>query len=936
MISSIRLFFLALTVMNAGVLPARLDPAQEAGASQAISGVVRDASGGVMTGVLVSIPALKAAADTDSSGRYSLNNVPPGKVVLRASFPGFKEKEIAAVVQPGQDLALDITLELQSRTDTVTVEVTSPKLMTASDSIGVVTVLPQQVSTLPSLGEKDIFRAFQLMPGISASNESSSGLYVRGGTPDQNLVLYDGFTLYKVDHFFGIFSAFNSNTVENTTILKGGFDSKYGGRISSVLDIVGRSGRKDKTEIGGGISLLSYNAYMDGPLGTAGSYLVAFRRSYQSPFSKKIRDSYTTTNGPGGAGGPGGMFSSEPSSSFYDVNARMNFSVTAKDNVVLSLYHGKDNYDNSRTISLPSFGSEQTSTLAGSVKDISYWGNTGSSISWIRNWSSIYSTQFTLAYSSYFKEAENSSNMKVGAPSGSNRSFDNSSSEKNDLKDVTFRLGNSVILGRKHYLEFGAESVSNQVDYHFNFNEGAADLLRNNRNRQQAFYLQDRLHPFDSLEITPGLRVTRYNLTQQVYLEPRLNFIYHASDKLRFKAAGGRFYQYTNDLTREDPMGGDQDFWTLADGSTVPVSRANHYIGGASYETRNYLFDLEAYRKDLKGLTEFGMFRGFGPPPDSDTSPPEKLDFSRAFFTGSGVAKGVEFLAQKKFGADTGWFTYTFGRVMHDFPGLYSYPYPASHDSTHEIKIVNSYSINRLTISGNWIFATGKPITEPTGSEEITTPNGRTFYIPVFGAKNGSRLPDYHRLDVSAYVDFHKEGDNRAQAGVSVFNTYNRHNVWRRQYQYVDGEKLSTDVNYLGLTFSAFLNFNFLPPEKNLLDVNGAYTLTPATLGTVTKSSSSSKAQLKLNKTYDLFGKVQSIDRDRVRVQVGDETREFVLGRSVILGEENYEEGALVHIYYRRQTDGDVATMMLRKITNTRDIPAASLEPLDPLRPRRY
>jgi ferric enterobactin receptor len=229
------------------------------------------------------------------------------------------------------------------------------------------------------------------MPGVSASTELSAGLYVRGGTPDQNLILFDGFTVYKVDHFFGIFSAFNAGAVENMTMFKGGFDSKYGGRISSVVDLAGKNGNKGEIEAGGGLSLLSYNAYVDGPLGKKGTFMLAARKSYQSPFSSKIRDNYSTANsGPGGWGLGGNATSSQPGSSFYDVKARVTYAAGAKDNLVASLYYGMDDFDNSRSLNLPSFGSSQDRTLSGGITDLAHWGNAGASLSWQRNWTRTY------------------------------------------------------------------------------------------------------------------------------------------------------------------------------------------------------------------------------------------------------------------------------------------------------------------------------------------------------------------------------------------------------------------------------------------------------------------------------------------------------------------------------------------------------------------
>ena len=285
--------------------------AREAGIAargQAIEGVVNDSEGLPLPGVTISLKGTNLAAVTDDYGKYVLPGVPEGPYVVVASFPSFQTLETPVTVSGSSPLRLDLKSQLAQMNYEVTVRYDVPKLMDASESIGVVSVSPGQVSSLPSLGEKDIFRSLQLMPGISASNEASSGLYVRGGTPDQNLVLFDGFTVYNVDHFFGIFSAFNAQAVENITMHKGGFESKYGGRISSVVELDGRSGNLDEIAFGGGASLLSYNGYAEVPISKKASFLFAGRRSFQSPLSDRIRDSYNQQPGPGAPGTGSGRY----------------------------------------------------------------------------------------------------------------------------------------------------------------------------------------------------------------------------------------------------------------------------------------------------------------------------------------------------------------------------------------------------------------------------------------------------------------------------------------------------------------------------------------------------------------------------------------------------------------------------------------------------
>jgi len=896
--------------LHASIWPQQA-PIQDYGAQGDVNGTVKDATGAVLPGVLVSIRGLNISASTDNSGYFSLKGIPAREITLTASLPSFATKETSVTIRPGVCSKVEIVLQLESQAFSVTVEQITPELMSASESIGVVSVMPSQVAALPSLGEKDIFRSIQLMPGVSATNEQSSGLYVRGGTPDQNLVQLDGFTVYKVDHFFGIFSAFNASAVENVTVLKGGFDSKYGGRISSVVDLEGKAGSRTGIEAGGGVSFLSYSGYVDGPIGRKVTFMLAGRKSFQSPFSSRIEDNYTPSGNGGGPGGFGGT-ETQPRSSFYDTNGRLTYTPGTKDTFVFSLYYGKDNYDNSRSLDLPNFGSSEDIALSGEIADLAQWGNAGTAVNWRRDWTSSFSSTLTLAVSHYFKNAHRSSSITAdSSASGNGREFGNNSYENNRVNDQTLRWANNWILGRRNYLEFGAQVTRNAVDYNYTFGVDAGSTVHSGEGLIYSFYLQDRYQPFSRFEITPGMRISRYSVTDATYIEPRLSAIFTATQRLKLKVAGGRYYQFVSDLVRENPMEGDQDFWTLADNNRIPVSAATHYIAGGSYETNRFLFDVEAYQKDLSGLTQFGVFRPA--PPDADESS-GTFDFDDLFFHGSGKAQGVEILAQKKFGSNTGWITYALGRVMYDFPGISSTPFPASHDSTNEIKIVDSYRWKKFTFSGSWVFATGKPTTVPAGSEEMVMPDGRVFERPTYGATNGSRLPDYHRLDLSATWDFYNGESSRARTGVSIFNAYNRANVWRREYRYFDGEELATDVNYLGLTVSAFLNYDLdVPSEEKKAG--------PAWSSGVSKKDENRPKSAKPAKVYDFYGNVVSMDDHRLTARTQQGEQEFIIVKNTVKGEPEYEKGAYVHVYYRHQTDGNVVTMIMRKVKNPSQVP---------------
>ena len=246
-------------------------------------------------------------------------------------------------------------------------------------------------------------------------------------------------------------------------------------------------------------------------------------------------------------------------------------------------------------------------------------------------------------------------------------------------------------------------------------------------------------------------------------------------------------------------MQGNREFWVLSDGENIPVGSATHYIAGVSYESEKFLIDIEGYYKDLAGLSEFSL---------QFTPISEDEDYNQYFYEGIGVSKGIEFLLQKKFGDYTGWLAYTLGQVEYTFPELTEESFPALQDQTHEFKLVNTYSVGNWTFAGTWIYASGKPYTEPEGIESIELPFGRTIYQVIMGDKNGARLPAYHRLDLSASLDF-KMWDGDAQIGMTIFNVYDQKNVWYKEFDVIEGEIIESNFNLMGLTFNLFFNLKF-------------------------------------------------------------------------------------------------------------------------------
>lgn len=793
-----------------------------------VTGTIKMEDGTVLPGVTVWIEHTQISTVTNAKGIFTLSGITPGTARICASLDNFQAEATNVFVPFGKTVVQDFTLKIRSLAEEALVIAERP-MLSASDKVSKVTLTPRQIESLPSLGEKDIFRAFQLLPGISGSNESSSGLYIRGGKPDQNLVLYDGFTIYHVDHLFGYFSAFNMEALDEANLSKGGFEAKYGGRTSSVMELIGRSGDSRELKFGAGLSMLSANALAEIPLFGKGSLLLAARRSFASPLYNNIADMFSASNGASrGQGRWGGgrnpdAFQSEPSSYFYDLNGRINLNLWSRDQIVLSFYNGKDDLDNSRDMTTPPFMEERGITMEGEITDITEWGNTGISFSWERYWHNIFQSNLTLAYSDYFNNRDRTNNttititeeLETDKPFFRGGSFARGSVENNDLTDYTLRWDNTLLLGQAHEIDFGLQLTENSIIYDFEEDDTAEEeegstietpprrlvgiLEREDHGRSSALYIQDRWTLLDRFTLVPGFRATYFDVTDKWYSEPRLAFQLQLSSKFKLKGAWGKYFQFTNRITREDVMQGNREFWTLADAERIPVSEAQHYIGGIAYETADWLLDVEAYFKNLDGLTEFAT---------RFVRPEEGVDYNQFFFQGTGTAQGLEFLLQKKTGALSGWLSYTLGKVEYEFPALEEDPFPALHDQTHEFKLVGIYEVGSFIFSGTWIFASGRPYTEPVGVEEIEVFAGRTREQVVIGEKNGARLPAYHRLDLSATYKF-RIGDADSKLGATLFNSYDNTNVWYKEFDVVEGEIIENDFTLMGFTFNLFFNIRF-------------------------------------------------------------------------------------------------------------------------------
>ncbi len=764
--------------------------------------IIEEESGEPLPFATIIISGSVKGTVTNVDGFFSLFGIRSDTLTLLISYVGYESAVVPVNINEQQELLIITLRPLSAQLQEVVISANAYKIMSASSGVSVASVSPRQLSLLPNIGEIDIFRSLQLLPGVSGTNESSSGLYVRGGTPDQNLVLLDGMTMYKVDHFYGFFSAFNANAIKDVQLFKGAFPAKYGGRLASVVDMTGKTGSFENFRGAVNLNLLSIGASFEIPLSNKFSLLLAGRRSFtdvlQSGLYNNITDNITGDGSIPGLDDRFDVTTLEPTFYFYDWNSKISYKPSEKDIISLSFYSGKDFLDKSRIIDR---ALTDDIFVNARIDEKTDWGNIGVSGKWSRQWGPKLYTSLLFTGSEYFSKYDRNGFLEVSIPAEDSILFSGNQNtfEDNKVRDLTFRWDAEWQYAINHKLDFGISTTQTDIHYLSTRNDTITILARDQLANYSSFYVSENWKPGGVVDISAGLRLSNYDYSDELLLEPRLAVIYHLTNKLKLKGAYGRHYQFVNRIINENISEGSREFWLLADGDKVEISNASHYVAGIGYELDSWLFDIEGYYKEMEGLSEFSLRfrRGI------------EINADELFFTGNGIAKGVEFLIQKKQGMYTGWVSYTLGRVLHTFEAFNDgEEFPALHDQLHELKVVNSVEINEWTFAATFIYGSGKPYSEPEGQYSIELLDGRTNNYVAIGSKNGSRLPPYHRLDLSAHLKI-PFGKALGDIGVSIFNFYNRKNIWYYEYDFSQDPVLITEVNYLGFTPNVSLTITF-------------------------------------------------------------------------------------------------------------------------------
>lgn len=696
---------------------------------------------------------------------------------------------------------------------------------------------PQKFGAVSGLGENDMMRTVQLMPGVMSENESATNLFIRGGSPEHNLLLFDGITMYQGGHFFGMVSSFNSEAVEEVRMQRGGFGARYGGRLSSIIEVKTKPQKPDSLRLGLGMNALNGQVLLEVPFAKKGdkhqaAFLLSGRRSttdlihtwlYQNIFDQVFQRGVIHDNQQPRQENFGQEIESSPRFYFGDVNAKVIFQPDNKykDHLSLSVFGGKDHLDYESII--PQGKTDILITHRNQLK----LSNKGLSGTWEREWSEAIHAETNVAYSSFDQNYGYIAETRDPNNGGNNYVEEGiyDQQEQNTIQDLSIRQHISWQPDPEHIIEGGAQfnrlqtgqstSLSKYEIDGSNLNTLASSLQEDSAYLYHS-YLQYAYQPVASpLSLKAGLRHTYFSHTDQHYLAPRVSIQFDLSDKWMLKGAFGQYRQFISRIDVPNELRVGEDFWMLADGDSLPVARAMHVITGIAFQTKGMLFDLEIYHKELADLTTYpqtyvgrGLNGGF-------------MNDMAFINDGSGRAIGLDVLLKKTFsipnGTLTGLVSYSLSQVKYSFPEIEaSRPFYADHDQRHSAKWSSTLNLARWNFSTTWTFASGRPYTPATG---ITVDDhARPSVSLEFGERNSARLPVYHRLDLSGSYKFSfMSGTRQGNIGVSLFNVYNRKNIKSREFIGLvspDEEEelpqiLAVDRLLLGLSPNLFLNVNF-------------------------------------------------------------------------------------------------------------------------------
>ncbi|AIZ65028.1 hypothetical protein PK28_05155 [Hymenobacter sp. DG25B] len=750
-----------------------------------ISGYVRDAATGEnLIGVAVVHPAGGQGTATNTYGFYSLTlPAAADSVRLIVSYLGYEKARWT--VPAGRSHTHDFRLKpLTAELTGVEVVGSREEKIAQSTRMGTINVPITQIKMLPALlGETDVLKVLQLLPGVQSGGEGTSGLYVRGGSPDQNLILLDGTPVYNASHLFGFFSVFNADALNNVELIKGGFPARYGGRLSSVLDISMKEGNMEKFHGEGAVGIIASKLTLEGPIKKdTASFIFSARRTYLDVLAQPlIKASLASENSSGSVG----YF-------FHDFNGKLNWKISPRDRVYLSAYTG---YDKFYARIRDKYEDEDYS----STKSALGWGNLTAALRWNRVLNNQLFLNTHLTYSKYQFNigAEEESRYNGQTDKFNLRYFSN-------IRDLSLKSDLDYLPSPDHYIRAGGQYILHSFKPGALQAKGSQELSELNSvskvgAHEASLYAEDDYRVSERLKVNGGLRLNAFAVKSKLYpsLEPRLAARFLLTPEWALKASYARTTQFIHLLTNSG-IGLPTDLWVPAT-KTIRPQRAQQISVGAArtlrYHDEDYELSLEGYYKPMRNLIEYREGASFLGTTDNN--------WESKVTSGRGWAYGGEVFLQKKSGRTTGWIGYTLAWSERKFPELnQGRLFPFKYDRRHDASLVIIHKLKEnLMLSGTWVYGTGNGVTLSEGRYRL----GVYDQYDDYGPRNAYRMRAYHRLD----LDLSQTRKKRWGEVVNSFSLYNAYSRKNPYYLYLRQGR--TDENGNEVEKSSYRQISLFP-----------------------------------------------------------------------------------------------------------------------------
>lgn len=711
---------------------------------------------------------------TNSFGFYSLT-LPKGNYSLVCSFVGYQPHTFE--LKLSNDTIFDINLKSKTEIEEITVTGKKKNENLSSTQMSKVDIPVDMIRSLPAfMGEADVIKTIQLLPGVQSGTEGTSGLYVRGGGPDQNLILLDDVPVYNAEHLFGFFSVFNPDAIKSVSFYKGGFPARFGGRLSSVLDIRMKDGNEKELHGNISIGLISSKFNLEGPIiKDKTTFNISARRTYADllgrPIIKKVSNGTDV----------GGYF-------FHDYNLKISHKFSDKSRIYLSAYTGIDKAYY-RSDSKDTRNNEQ---IQERIKFDLGWGNKTAALRWNYLLNDKLFVNTTLTYSNYLFKVEENTNERNLTKGIKIHEF--GLDYNSGIEDFAAKMDFDFFPNPNHRVKFGGSFTDHTFKPGIlafmesgDSNSARIDTSFGNPNiRAHEFYayLEDNIELSPRFSVNLGLHASGFMVDGKFYpsIQPRISARYLASDKLSFKAAYSKMNQNIH-LLSSSTINLPTDLW-LPTTKRIKPQISHQYAVGGVYQIRDGIdFSIEGFYKSMDNLLEYKEGASFV---GATTGWEDKVEM------GKGWSYGAEFLLQKTTGKTTGWIGYTLSKAERQFDNLnFGEKFYARYDRRHDISVVANHKFSdRFDIGMTWVYGTGNAVTLPTqiaNTADISTISSNIGYpyqtrYEYFGERNNYRMPSYHRMDIA--FNFHKQKKHGIRTwSLGVYNAYSRQNPFFLMFQ---------------------------------------------------------------------------------------------------------------------------------------------------------